>query len=203
MKSHVELERELEITNENIASADKHLDAVLRSFAEEITPAVASWIEAEGRRQVKNSYEKIGADAPELVPVIKSEVMALVSNADQLALNALGNSAQWPHKKQLSESDFYTSRSEFLGHVFRRAVSPLGDLLATHKLIDSREGSWKRGASGKYEYAYHAGFEERTSPQAAIYKEALRSHHDLKKRAAELRREIEKAKINDLWDAAD
>lgn len=203
MKSQAELERELQAVERQIRPAAEKLDQLLQSFARAIEPDVASWIGAAAVRSVEDNHEKAIAAGPDFVRNVKADVTSLQNDVQAIALAALGNERHWPHNTNLTDSDFYSSKSDFFAGIHRRAVSSLGAVLAKHQLIKSGDGSWRRDVGSTYEYAYHSGFDPRKYEEVELYRRLLKEHFELKKSAARLSEDIEKAKVRALWNESE
>lgn len=203
MKSQAELERDLQAVAQQISPAAEQLDQLLRAFAKAIGPDVSSWIGAAAMRSVEDNHEKVMAAGPEFVRGVKADVTSLQDDAEAIALAALGDERHWPHNKNLTDSDFYSSKSDFFSGIHRRAVSSLGAVLAKHQLIKGGDSSWRRGAGSTYEYVYNSGFDPRKYEEVGAYQQLLKEHFELKKSAARLSEDIEKAKVRALWNESE
>ena len=88
---------------------------------------------------------------------------------------------------------------------FRRAISPVADLLAKHGLLRVRAnhvGEWESAPGGGYRYAINSGFNERHFPILKQYQEVRVSLTKELERLEEKRKELAKARAQELWDEA-
>ncbi|WP_256647483.1 hypothetical protein [Stenotrophomonas maltophilia] len=202
MNARTDVESQLEGVEGKLASASSRLDQLVLDFALSIAPDVSSWIEQAAVRKLEENHEKVNAGGLEFVRMFKADVTELSARATAICEEAIGKQDQWPHHRDLVESDFYSSRTDFFGAIYKRAVSSLGDVLNKHGLIGARDGSWQRVRASHYEYAYHTGFDARKYEEVEAYRLLLREHFALKSEVARLVAEIQKAKARALWDEA-
>lgn len=195
-----ELEAELKDVEAKLATSSGQLDTLLQSFATSVAPDVSTWISDAAVRSVEEHHQAAIVGGVEFVRAVRADVTALERDAVAISIAALGAQEQWPHNKDLAASDFYSNRNDFFGAVHRRAVSSLGQVLSKHGLLNSADGSWKRGIGGRYEFAYHSGFEAQKYAEIGAYQDLLREHHERKLNADRLRILIEKSKARALWD---
>jgi len=203
MKSRTELESDLENAERQLAPACHKLDQLVKQFAVSIVPDVESWIKKEAVHQIQENHVKVNEAGVEFVRDFKADVTSLLGDINSICVNALGQSDKWPHNKNLTQQDLYTSgQNDFFSEVFKRAVSSLGNLLDKHKLIDDRDQnrSWRRAHPKGYEYSYHPGFDGRKYDEVSTYRNLLKTHWELKQSISRLKVDIEKAKTRDLWD---
>lgn len=195
-----ELEAELKAVESKLVTSSAQMERLLQSFATSIAPDVSSWIDEAAVRSVEENHEATIAGGLEFVRAVREDVTALKRDAVAISTAALGGQEQWPHNKELTASEFYSKNTDFFGAVHRRAVSSLGKVLSKHGLLNPSDRSWQRGIGGRYEYAYHSGFEAKKYAEIGAYQDLLKDHHALKVNAARLRTLIEKSKARALWD---
>jgi hypothetical protein len=203
MKSRAELESELEAAERRLIPISEKLDQLISKFAVVVVPDVQAWIRKEAVTRLQESHEKVNQEGPDFVRNFKADVTELLNRADSICVQALGDIRQWPHNKEMKESDLYTSSNDdFFSNVFRRSVSSLGTLLFKHSLIADQysDRSWKKVHPG-YEYAYNPGFDGRKYDEVVTYRNLLKEHFQLKQGISRLKVAIEKAKAMDLWDS--
>jgi hypothetical protein len=207
MTSSTELQQQIVAIERELAPLSAELDRHISDFVSDLPPQVKSWMEREVKRHIEKNPEKIMSRGADFARAVKSDLEQLYGQLPKICENAVGPSNSWPHNKSADAEVPVRQRSNesFFAASFRKAINHLGSILHKHELLetsDANAGSWKQLYGAGFQYAYNPGFSDRDNPAAVKYNAAKAKHDQLANNLLSKRRELERAKVGELWDQA-
>ncbi len=156
--------------------------------------------------RIEDNAQKFTAGGIEAARLIKSDLADLIEQLPQTCVHAIGTQDQWPHRRTSAEQSSCEAKTceTYSAASFRRAISPLGMLLAKHELLTEKEGyipEWEKAGNG-YRYATNPGFDERRFPALQEYNRKRQEQKKLLEQLQDMSEELGKVKARELWDEA-
>lgn len=192
-----------------LAPINAQLDALYERFAADLVPDVAKWMNGSVRRRIEENAAKVNAGGVEPLRQVKVDLTILIEQLPEICQKAIGTPEQWPHRVisgSRTDASSNTSTGEsYPAACFRRAINPLGSLLAKHGLLVEKPGysaEWESAGANGYRYKINPGFDARNFPALQEYQAKRTESSKLNDAIAEKLKELEKAKARELWDAA-
>lgn len=207
MKTSQEIEVEIERIETEIKPIMGKLDAAIIAFSSEMVGAVESWMRKELSRKIEDNAETVNARGVKPLRATKADFENLIKQIPSICEEATDDQSIWPHRQSESSIASYQtkSRESFFPATFRRAINPLGKILEAHDLLGASGGyadAWKHGTKGQFEYQFNPGFDGRNFESVIAYDEIKKQYKKLNEALDEKKKELAKAKANELWNEA-
>lgn len=209
MKASQKIQAEIDDLEAKLAPIHVQLDVLYERFAVELVPHVAKWMNGSVRRHIEDNATKVNAGGVESLRQFKADFASLLEQLPEICRKAIGAPDQWPHREiPGSRADASSSKATtepYSAACYRRAINPLGSLLAKHGLLVGKPGyvaEWESAGANDYRYRINPGFDARNFPALQEHQAKRTESMKLKGAIAEKVKELEKAKALELWDSA-
>jgi len=207
MTTSQKIQSEIAALEVSLAPINAQLDALYEKFAADLVPHVAKWMNNNVRRRIEDNATKVNSGGIEPIRQIKADLANLIEQLPEICRKAIGTPEQWPHRAvpSLKTNAGSQTNEPYSAACFRRAINPLGSLLAKHGLFVEKPGhfgEWESVGANGYRYKINPSFDARNFPTLQQYQDKRVESNNLKDAIAEKLKELEKAKARELWDAA-
>mgnify|MGYP001055037434 CR=1 FL=1 len=207
MPASQQIEKEIVALEAAIEPAKIELDRLYAEFGKSLPADVESWVKRSIQRRIEENAEKINAGGIEPLRRIKADLNELVQRLPEICSGAIGTPEQWPHRTTEKDSGQHSTRQQesHAAASYRRAISPLGALLAKHGLLAEKPGyvsEWEKAGNDQYRYAINPSFDERRFPALVEYQQKRQMLSQQHKVLETKRQELVKARARELWNDA-
>jgi hypothetical protein len=207
MATSKQINSEIEQIENAIRPTNDRLDQLYGKFAAALPAYVEKWMREHVRRRIEENADAVNAGGIEPLKQIKADLNDLVKRLPEICREAVGDASTWPHRPRTQPARQVEPRvsESHAAASFRRAISPVADLLAKHGLLRVRSGhvgEWESAPGGGYRYAINPGFDERHFPVLKQYQDTRAAHSKELERLEEKRKELARAQARELWDEA-
>jgi hypothetical protein len=206
MATSKDLQLEITRLEADLLPIHDELDAIYRRFGGALVPDVANWMTSHVQTKIEANAAKINEAGVEPLRLIKADLHQLIAQLPEICTAAIGTPEQWPHRSSAtSEFDSSTSSKKYHEECFRRAVNPLGFLLAKHGIRQPQKGyadEWKSNGGNEYRYAFGLPLDVRNHPILQEYETKRKQGVGLQRTITAKKIEVTKAQARELWDDA-
>lgn len=205
---------------EELNSLKLQMEQIRQRFVRDSTMFIRKWYEETTENYVINNAEKTINLGKEKLRQMKTKVLELIENAEEIANKALSNPELWWHLVENDELyyDYYgNAPPKILDKAIRYALGKLGTILEkfgydvkTKSTGISFEGNvWcERDPSGRYHlpdskpyYPYHVNWSEEMQNSIKKYNEICVKAKKVRKEINSLYNEKKKQQAKNLWDS--
>ncbi|MBS3021415.1 hypothetical protein DJFAAGMI_04187 [Comamonas sp. PE63] len=209
MKASQKIQSEISNLESKLAPIHVELDELFERFASEMVPDVTRWMNGNVRRCIEHNAEKVNTEGIDSLRKLKDDFASLIAQLPDICRKAIGNPDQWPHRENSDpHATTYSSKDvtePYTASSYRRAINPLGSVLAKHGFLNQRPGKiaeWESDGTNGYKYSINPSFESRRFPSLLEYSSKRSESNKIKNEIAAKTVELEKAKALELWDSA-